>query len=81
MNTSHEEATNFHLPKGKRDSDRLEADIVKLLVDKLEGQTIVFEGKECQLKRFGNIGVDVLGIEGFDHVEFCIKKTGWGRNI
>jgi len=74
------ETTNFALPKGNRETDRLEPELVKALVDCLEGQTFTYNGQLCTISRFGDKGVDVRGVDGFDHIEFCITKTGWGRN-
>lgn len=76
-----QEVASFHLPQGTRESDRLEADLVQLIAEKLNGKTIIYNGKECTLKTFGKIGVDVKGIDGFDHIEITFKKTGWGRAL
>lgn len=76
-----DEVVSFHIPQGSRETDRLEPELVKALVDCLDGQSFTYAGKECKIRRFANKGVDVLGVEGFDHIEFCIKKTGWGREV
>lgn len=78
---SYKEIEVFHLPKGTRDSDRVADKIIKELVDKLDGKAFTHNGTVCSIRRFGDKGVDVVGVEDFDHIEFTITKTGWGRVV
>lgn len=80
---------NFALKKGRNTSDRLVPDIMKALMEAINKTTIEYEGTK-QLKTLGTeikqnddgdwyLTFDVIEPgEGFDHIEFTIKKTGWG---
>lgn len=80
--------TNFAFEKGKRDTDRLVSKILLAFLRKLEGQHIEVNGKQCTIRRVGRgdindkLMVDILNpTDEYDHIEFTIEKTGWGRSL
>lgn len=86
MNKDLEIQANFAIEKGKRETDRLISDCLKEIRCALEGKEISLRGRLCKLKalskddNFEKLVFDVLNpSDTYDHIEFTIKKTGWGR--
>lgn len=71
----------FALKNGQNTSDRLETDLIAAIVETLVTHGITFNGKKCEIKPFGTLGFDIKGVDGFDHIEFKLVKTGWGREF
>lgn len=81
----------FALKHGKNTSDRLVPDIMQGISDILDGNRVFFNGRSCAIKKLGEVrqrdgewrfSFDVLNPdETFDHIEFTVTKTGWGRGI
>lgn len=81
-----ETQAHFGMEKGRRDSDRLMEDCFVGLISLLHDQFVQVDGKQYQMKVISKpdsdkIMFDIRDLPGFDHVEFVIKKTGWGRGI
>lgn len=74
---------HFTLEKGKRDSDRMVQDCLDGLTLLLHDQYVQVQGKGYRVaivaSKNGRIMFDIRDLPGFDHIEFCIEKTGWGR--
>lgn len=76
------ESEHFIKEHAQRTTERMSADLIKALVDKLDGETIFYNGHECRIRRFGDNGVDIINPDAtFDHVEIVFTQTGWGRNV
>lgn len=71
----------FHMRHGKNTSDRIEKDLIDIIQTILVSSECTWKGQKLTFKRFGKSGIDVSGIEGFDHIEITMKKTGWGCMI
>lgn len=80
----------FLLKHGDNTTQRIAPDILEALHEHLS-KGILYKGKIYQVKKLGEIDLDSDGycrllfdikdIEGFDHIEFSIRKTGWGRAL
>lgn len=86
------EAADFILKHGSRTTDRMVPDLLSAVRSKFDGAEINYNGKSCQIKCLGEpyqggdgewkMLFDVKNPdETFDHVEFLITKTGWGRSL
>ena len=72
---------------GENTSDRLVPELLKAIGKKLSegivlnGQTFLVKPLCEPTERDGqyNLLFDVKDIAGFDHIEFKITKTGWGK--
>lgn len=81
----------FALKHGKNVTDRMVPDLLTAIGNKLNGTSIKYNGRICELKILGDVSerngevsllFDVLKPDKtFDHVEFKITKTGWGRSL
>jgi len=80
---------HFELESGKNQSDRMVYAVLGALAKHLDNHIIV-DGNMYDIRvlgapteRNGEISLmfDVKDLPGFDHIEFTIKKTGWGRNV
>jgi len=82
---------DLHIDHAKRTSDRISHEILLAISEFLRGKELPINGNAVTLKPLGETGVgvrndelsllfDVLGVDGFDHIEFKVVKTGWGRN-
>lgn len=77
---------HFQTESGRRQSDRLVEDCFVGLISLLHDQFVQIDGKQYQMKVISKpdddkIMFDIRDLPGFDHIEFVIKKTGWGRGI
>ncbi len=76
--------THFQMESGKRHSDRMVEDCFVGIALLLTGRHVQVDGKAYPIKLLkaeGKLMFDIMGLPGFDHVEFCIEKTGWGREV
>lgn len=82
----------FAIKHGDRTTDRMVEDLLEAIADLLNASQITCGGKRLSLKTLGNVGKDSEGTtrllfdvknpdETFDHIEFKIIKTGWGRAL
>lgn len=81
------ERAQFALAHGKRTTDRLVPELLETIVTLLEGKSV----GNGFIKRLGDVRerdgewsvlFDVKNPdETFDHIEFKITKTGWGRAL
>jgi hypothetical protein len=71
--------TDFLVKHGINTSDRISKDLINVIQEILVSSSYEYKGKPLEFKAFGNSGIDVKGVDGFDHIEFTITKTGWGR--
>jgi hypothetical protein len=80
-----ETQAHFAMEKGKRDSDRLVQDCLDGLARLLHEQLVGVDDKLYRMKVIGKNGgkimLDINGLPGFDHIEFTVEKTGWGRDL
>jgi len=85
MSIEDEAKVHFQLSTGKRQSDLLIQDCFDGLTALLQGQYVQVKGKSYRIKILSmkneKILFDIEYLPGFDHVEFCITKTGWGRGV
>lgn len=86
MDKETEAQVHFQMESGKRQSDRMVEDCFVGLVSLLHDQYVQVDGKPYQMKVVSKpdsdkILFDIRDLPGFDHIEFVIKKTGWGRGI
>jgi hypothetical protein len=75
---------HFQMESGQRQSDRLVQDCLDGLTMLLHKQYVQVNGKGYPVKVVaadGRIMFDIRGLPGFDHIEFIIEKTGWGRGV
>lgn len=78
---------SFVMKHGRNTSDRLVPELLKAIGEKLSegiilnGQLLKVEPLCEPTERDGQYSLlfDVKEIAGFDHIEFKITKTGWGR--
>lgn len=76
--------TRFLIKHGTNISDRVVNDLYNAIAEFLNGKEIPFIGQSIKLKVLGDVSrtdreyliFDVRDIDGFDHIEFTIKKTG-----
>ena len=82
---------DFAMKQGESVTDRMVPDLLQAILDVLPNE-IEYNGKKCILKPLGKGVVQSNGSwsilfdikdpdDTYDHVEFCIEKTGWGRSI
>jgi hypothetical protein len=82
----------FSVKHGRNTTDRMVPDLLQALADLINKSKIVYNGKECELKQLGDTvvsdaGEDMLVFDvknpddTFDHVEFKVVKSGWGRKL
>lgn len=86
-----EDQLEFSLKHGKNVTDRMVPDLLQAISVVLNHNLLSYNGKTCEMKQLGNIIerdgewsllFDVKNPdEIFDHVEFKIVKTGWGRSL
>lgn len=79
-----ETQAHFAMQKFRRDSDRMVEDCFVGLIALLHKAWVQIDGKQYQVEVISKpdsqkIMFDVRDLPGFDHIEFCIEKTGWGR--
>lgn len=76
---------HFEMSSGQRQSDLLVQDCLDGLTALLHGQYLQVQGKLYRVKilstQENKILFDIKDLPGFDHIEFCITKTGWGRGV
>lgn len=79
------EATlHFHTESGRNQSNRLMQECFVGLSGLLHGTYMQIDGKQYKIKVLtheGKLMFDIMDLPGFDHVEFVIEKTGWGRGV
>lgn len=79
------EATlHFQADSGERQSDRLVADCLVGISGLLHGHYVQVDGKQYKIKVLTHeekVMFDIQGLPGFDHIEFVVEKTGWGRGV
>jgi hypothetical protein len=78
------EQIHFAMQKGKRDSDRLVEECYIGLAGLLHGTYVQIDGNGYLIKVLaheGKVMFDIKNLPGFDHVEFVITKTGWGKQL
>lgn len=85
------EQVYFALKHARNTTYRMVPDLLETIVKTLHGQEIDYNGKKCVLSRLGDVrerdgeyrvSFDVLNPDDtFDHIEFTITKTGWGRSL
>jgi hypothetical protein len=84
----------FSLEHGKNTTNRMVESLLIAIAQVINTSHITYEGKSCRLKCLGagvsksdetgewRLLFDVLDPNDmFDHVEFKITKTGWGRSM
>jgi hypothetical protein len=77
-----DEAEKFAIPHAQRTAERDGAAVLESFLKSIEGHAFEHEGKTLSVKRFGQYGFDVRGELGaFDHLEFTVGNTGWGRKL
>lgn len=79
MTVDHTLQTELAIQKGIRESDRIAQDLIAVIQDILVSSSYEYNGKPIEFKAFGDKGIDIKGVDGFDHIEFTITKTGFGR--
>lgn len=75
---------HFQMESGKRQSDRMVEDCFAGIALLLTGRHVQVDGKAYPIKLLktdDKLMFDIVGLPGFDHVEFCVEKTGWGREV
>lgn len=84
--------THFQIESGNNISDRIAPILLRNMFFIMKDMKVPFQGKMCTLKLVGEpyknetsgeweLMFDVMGVEGFDHIEFILTQTGWGREI
>lgn len=87
MASDFEIQSHFALEKGRRDSDRMVEECFSKIGQLLTGQNVEVAGRKGRLVVFGGkIGEHLMFDIRFetgspDHIEFTIRKTGWGGAI
>jgi len=72
----------MHIEKAQREAARVSKELFRRLADYLDGKEISRDIKVSVLcVRENNILFDLRGVDGFDHIEFKIEQTGFGRWI
>lgn len=75
---------HFLTVNGQRSSERLVEDCFVGLTALLHEKYVQIDGKQYLIKvvsHEGSLMFDIKNLPGFDHLEFVIKNTGWGRNV
>jgi hypothetical protein len=82
----------FALKHGSNTTDRITPDLLKAIMETLANHGVVYNGDVRYCIPLG-VGVDtdpdgewrllfdIKGVDGFDHIEFKVTKTGWGKNV
>lgn len=84
MPSDFETQAHFATQKGKRDSDRLAEECFSKIASLLTGHDVTIAGREGRLVVLGgktgeHLMFDVRFETGSpDHIEFTVRKTGWG---
>lgn len=84
MSVGHELQGKLAIEKGRRDSERLMQDCFDGLSLLLHDQHVQVNGKGYPIKVInhnGKLMFDIRDLLGFDHVEFTVEQTGWGRLV
>lgn len=87
-----DETVKFMIPSSQRNVERTVPDLLDAIATALTETVIQYEGKEFKLhvltpsfledKQQWNLMFDVRDPnECFDHIEFSIRQTGWGRVV
>lgn len=81
--------TEFLMKHGENASDRLVRDLLFAIAETLEKHGVIYADGFYKIKRVGtgvfkrdgahHLLIDVKNAGGFDHIEFCVTKTGWGK--
>lgn len=84
------EQVHFAIEHGKRTTDRMVQGLLEAISRKLS-EGIEYDGRKLQIKQLGSIMktncevrllFDVQNHDDtFDHIEFKVTKTGWGRSL
>lgn len=75
---------HFQMESGKNQSDRMVQDCLDGLAAHLDSSYVTVGDNIGVMKivnKEGRIMLDIKGLPGFDHIEFTIEKTGWGRDV
>ena len=82
---------DFAIKHGKNTTDRMTPDLLKAICDTLTVNGIVYNGEKRTVKQLGEMleqeGQHILLFDvlcpddTFDHVEFKVVKSGWGRSL
>lgn len=84
MDKETETQIHFQMESGKNQSDRLVHECLIGLAGLLHNQYVQVDGKQYKIeviKQVGSVMFDIKDLPGFDHIEFNIEKTGWGRGV
>lgn len=92
MKIENETQAMFALKHGHNQTDSMVYDLMVSLSGLINASEVDFRGKKCKLKLLGlsrhgddenfSLLFDVKNPDDtFDHVEFKITKTGWGRAL
>lgn len=84
-------SVGFLIKHGGNTTDRIVPDLLRSIANLINKSEIEYNGRKCKLRQLGEprsrdggwrFTFDVLNPDDtFDHVEFTITKTGWGRMI
>lgn len=84
MDKETEVQLHFLTSTGERQAERLIEDCYVGLTNLLHEKYVQIDGKQYKMRVLtheGKVMFDIENMPGFDHVEFCIKNTGWGRGV
>lgn len=92
MTDNIEQPIEILVSHAQRTSDRVTNEILLAISECIRGKELHLNGQTLTLKPLGETGVgvrngelsllfDVKHVEGFDHIEFKIVKTGWGKSV
>lgn len=84
MDKETEATLHFHTASGEQQSNRLVADCLVGLIALLHDKYVQVDGKQYKMKVLSHdekVIFDIQKLPGFEHIEFVIKKTGWGRGV
>ena len=89
MNDDFTTQVDFAAQKGIRDTDRLVTECLMAIAPLLDGKTVRIEDKDCAVvclkaheKGKPYLMFDIRDPnETYDHIEFTVNKTGWGRGL
>jgi hypothetical protein len=82
-----ESKITFAQKKGANESERLVDELMKLIAQKLNGETIALStGRICEIRVVGEATHDIMfdikqPSNNLSHIEFKITETGWGMNL
>ena len=79
-----ETQSHFAITKGRVESDRVTRECLKALQKLMDGKHVRVCGKKAKIRIVGDVKdnkfmLDIVGLNDFDHIEFTVTKTGWGR--